>query len=76
MEILKTSFSREQMIEVPSGVERGFRTYQILNFFLRIAVQVDEVRQETEHGCLLLSFFRETVDQFDDFLDEWMEVVG
>jgi len=64
------------MIKVPSGVERGFGTNQILNIFLWIAVQVDEIGQETKHGCLLLGFFRETIDQFDDFLDEWMKVVG
>ena len=76
MEVLETSFTGEEMVEVPSGVEGSFCADQVLNFFLWVSIQVDEVGQETEHSGLLLGFFRKTVDQFDEFLDEWIEVVG
>jgi len=76
MEILKTSFSCEKMVKVPSGVKCCFSTNQILNFFLWITVKVDEVGKETKHGRLLLSFFRKTIDQLDYFLDEWVEIIS
>ena len=76
MEILKSSFSGEKMVEVSSSMECGFGTNQILNFFLRVTIEIDEVRKETQHSCLFLSFFRKTIYQLDYFLDKTMEVVS
>ena len=76
MEILESSFSCKKMVKVSSGMECGFGTNQILNIFLWDTIEINEVRKETKHSCLFLSFFWKTVDQLDNFLDKTVEVVS